>query len=350
MFHRHFRRVAPSLLTLVATLMIHAVTDGQARPRRTRIQFRQGELYLCSRSIPNLSGTGSYEGIVHVSIATGAVSPLFGGPNVDFFTATANMVYDPYRDRLLVSGRLNGQDGLYKINVNGRHGSLGFAAPPACMAATGDGRVYISYGGPDLWLLSSTGMMSLVLDQTGTAPAQTTVPMRELFYDSSTESLINVFSASDCALTDDRMQLYRIPLSSDGTQLIGAPTVTSTCIVGRSNGICNGPSGQMFMTFDNNVGDSVARMVTLDPVTLAVSTFACNGPYIGAPTSDAGTYSFALGKAIILDTFNDVLRTFDYDPACMGNNGGLGSILASSGLSGPGGHSESATLVAIERF
>ena len=73
----------------------------------------------------------------------------------------------------------------------------------------------------------------------------------------------------------------------------------------------------------------------------SLDVYASNGPGSGSAVSQAGIYSQRQNKAFILDTANNVIRTF-----LKGENGGGGRIFA-SGVSAPGISFETAELVEI---
>jgi hypothetical protein len=62
---------------------------------------------------------------------------------------------------------------------------------------------------------------------------------------------------------------------------------------------------------------------------MTFSSYASNGPYTGAAATDAGSWSTVQGKALILDSLNDVLRSFASGEV------GNGTVFA-TGVSGSG--------------
>ena len=62
--------------------------------------------------------------------------------------------------------------------------------------------------------------------------------------------------------------------------------------------------GLIYLSVDDNTNQALGRMLLIDPVSLSYSVYATNGPignYLPAATN-AGCYSHALNRAVILDT------------------------------------------------
>jgi hypothetical protein len=83
-------------------------------------------------------------------------------------------------------------------------------------------------------------------------------------------------------------------------------------------------------------------MQMMDPNTLELSTWAENGPYTGATSTNAGAYSSVRGDVVIFDSLNDVLRAFD-----SGQVGGGGTVIGPA--LGGGFASEFARLIEVRR-
>jgi hypothetical protein len=107
----------------------------------------------------------------------------------------------------------------------------------------------------------------------------------------------------------------RIPISLDGTKVTGPAQTVPFCTVPMSQlrvvNFSAGPGSSVMAVLDDNSNGAVGRMVTIDPLTLAVSTYAANGPYTGAAATVAGVYSHLLGRAVIDDGFAIALRVYN---------------------------------------
>jgi hypothetical protein len=141
-------------------------------------------------------------------------------------------------------------------------------------------------------------------------------------------------------------------LNGAGTQVSGPTFSNSICISiagGSSPGdaftptsLTPGPEGKLFLSCDNNAYVQCGRQVLIDKSTLTATTYATTTAYFGSPAADAGCYSSALGRGILLDTFSDAVRAFAQGSV------GEGSIVVQGGLvSSSGGSAENTDILEI---
>jgi hypothetical protein len=171
-----------------------------------------------------------------------------------------------------------------------------------------------------------------------------------LVYDAPTHALYSASAAgssTSCAGGSNQMlNVFRIPLSADGTQVGGAIAcsqfdVTPGVVDDLPVGLSRGPNGSLILVADNNNNAAHPRIVQIDPATLSTSAFATVGAYTGAAATSAGSYSSVRGGAIVLDTLLDTLRLFG------AGGSGTGTPFGSGPLSGNGGSGEVVGMVEI---
>jgi len=305
-------RSAPLGVSLLACLL----SLGGALPARSS-GFAIGDLYLLSNSIPK--GAIAGRGILRVDVLTGASSLFLDLPSSPGLRGT--LTYDARRDRLLYCTS-TATSGLFAVDSAGVTAALlsPSAPTPALVAARGDGKVYFWYPSPEGFsFMDAAGAVSDLLDVPGTARFGLGVGrvLQEMIYHPATNSLVCVTgsvgpAASPCA-DGSLVCVVRIPLDLSGTRVAG-PVTSSQFDVSTSGetvvGAGMGHGSGVLVTVDTNSNDQEPRMLLVDASTLAVSAFASNGSYTGAAGTNAGTYSHRTGRAIILDTLADSLRTF----------------------------------------
>lgn len=318
--------------------------------------FDSGQLFLQN---PALTGSSSVDGaLVGIDPLTGTVTML-----VDQF-ATPSFVgacgYDRFRDRILFSAKIGSLAQplrLYSVDATGNTTPIGFNDDPiAAIASANDGRIYfrrVNSGPGQIQMLDASNNSRAVLDAAGTAPFVLTssgiVPISAMLFHEASNALLVASGPSGSAGCSGGaapgVVVRRLPLSPDGTRVAGPITCnefdvspSGETIVGfsfRSN-------GHALLVVDTNSGALESRMIDLDPDTLEMVSFAKNGNYLGAASTNAGTWSTALDRAVILDSGSDNLRTYAKDEL------GPGTILATSlPPSSVGGSGEAATMIEI---
>jgi hypothetical protein len=181
-----------------------------------------------------------------------------------------------------------------------------------------------------------------LMNQAGSGPYVFSGPVGAMHYHAGTNSL---FFAS--AAAGDLTEISRVPLNASGTQVVGpATTVTFDATGGVTGdspaGFSKGPSGSLFLKIADTTNLPAGRMRLIDPSTLSVSVFATSD-YFGTANETAGAYVPTRGQAVMLDTFNDQLRT--YSPGDSGPGGGV--VISGTFVSGCGS-GEVAQIVVIE--
>ena len=251
--------------------------------------------------------------ILGLAWAIARVDPLTGGMSllVDATDSQRTMVYDPYRDRLLI-----GTDRLRAVDANGTITALGNSSnKPEQIASRDDGIVYMYqfYGVPNAGFeyLDTDDTVHPLLNEAGTGQFLidlTSSP--QVIYDPGSNRLVCARS-----YTGDLIKFFSIPLTPDGTQVAGPVIeVIKDVDPGWSEvpvGCGRSPQGILFV-IDTNSNDGRPRLQVVDPETATPSTFATTGPYGGAAVIDAGTYSITRGQAMFASYFTDVFRAYSY--------------------------------------
>ena len=279
--------------------------------------FTTGDLYLYTTTATSISTSGG--GLRHIVPSTG-VNTL----TVDFDRTSqgpGGAVYDPYRKRILFSAALQGGDfQLWQTDATGATEPLGFDdIQLRMMCETGDGRVYMRAVGtttsPFRWI-DQASRQHVLLDSTGTQPfifpgLNNSFPWRTMSYDAGTNALFITGNGiqGPCGGATSVFTIFKIPLSADGSRVTGPATCAEFAVdptgteVTRDAGRL--PSGELLFFVSTNAGPQVQpRLLQVDPVTLAIAPYASWGD--GGVLS-GGTYSSALGKAVLLDSLNDDL-------------------------------------------
>lgn len=319
--------------------------------------FQSGDLYLYD---PDVTGSSITDGaIVHIDLAA-AQSAIA----VDtFFTPHLQgaMAFDPYRQRLVFFGSALSPIDDARIWCADAAGNLTDTGVSdglyASFAPTGDGRIYMRAHGPGsdtkpfVWL-SAANELNTLMDETGTAPflleGSAGSDVTGMIWDPGTQAL---FVASDGGAQCpggalNKANVHKLPISADGARVegaIGCVQIEVSTSGETPAGWSHGPAGQLLLVIDTNTNDKEPRLRLVDPVTLATSVFAQPGPYIGAAATNAGTWSHALSKTVVLDTLSDRLRAFEAGQVGEGVLLPLDGPLTSSDLSG-----ETASLIEIQ--
>jgi hypothetical protein len=280
--------------------------------------FVGGELFVYNGYA---QGVGPTDGaILRCDPLTGTTSQFVDLYGSEFQVGSA--VFDPYRQRVLFSASLAAGE-PYRLWFADGDGTLQDSgvgvAEVHSMAPTGDGRVYMmAMGGAhdEFKWLDAAGKLHFLnyyIDDNYHFPAG------GMIYDDATNSLI-LASIYKCDWTGDAgaTHIRRLPLSADGTSVLDQQVV---CVeyqityvipvtMEEPAGWSRLPGGDLLYGAHTNSNLQMPRMLSIDPATLTIMPFASNGPYDGAAQTRAVCWSTLLGKAVILDTANDVLRAF----------------------------------------
>lgn len=339
-------RFLASLSVLFACAAISRTSEAQA--------FTLGDLYLHTPAATGISSSDG--GVLRIDPTTGASTLIVDLDGVD--GGYGAIAYDPYRDRLLFSGRIGGvlqPKLLWESDAVGNTQSLGFSGQQfRALAPTGDGRVYYRDVGPagGVSYLDAANQLHQLMDASGTQPFRF-VPggffhYQVMLYHAPTQSLIAAAGSGqpDCSgAAGSTVVVRRVALSPDGARAVG-PVLCGTFEVSTSGESAVGLSlmddGDLLLVVDTNSNAQESRMVRVDPVTLAMTSFAANGGYQWAAATNAGTFSSALGTAVILNTGGDDLRTYS-----AGQLGAGGVISTTLPVSPAGSSGEIATLIQV---
>lgn len=312
--------------------------------------FTAGDLYLFS---PAIQGASTADGaLVHVDLSAGTATIL-----VDTFTTPSSMgvmCFDPWRQRLIFRAGLDSVFDpvrLWAVDAAGNLDDLGFSGQAWSMfAPTGDGRIYLrnntgTAATQPILYLDAANDLNVLLDSTGTAPflvdGNGAFDIRGIHYDVPTNSLFisSIAAVGACAGgATDKLNLRKLPLSADGTRVVGPVT----CVQFEAGSFENpvgwsvGPGGQPLLVVDTNSNAQEPRLVLVDPTGPSASAFAATGSYFGAAATNAGTWCSALGKVVILDTGTDVLRAFGAGETGAGTTLVLAGTVSTAGSSGVG--------------
>lgn len=321
-----------SFLTLAATGV----------PSVSAQNFSSGDLYIVSAALK--SGGVHTAGISRTDPFTG--TPVFVRKIYNFFS---NPVFDPYRGRLIVysAPTLTDPAGLWAYDANGTAVLLSSSSSLNgynYLAVGTNGRIYLSNAANKVMYLDAGNTLNNLLDSTGTTQFTFSTPPvtggHGLYYDSATHSLLTTWIGTNVCGSGLAASPYvgRISLQANETQVTGAETSATLCVslagsdagdVFEPNTFGPGPNGSVFLTLDNNAYIQCGRMVTINPLTLAVSTFATTSTYFGCPAADGGCYSSALNRGFILDTFNNILRAFTPGSVGAGTSFASGDLISS---------------------
>jgi hypothetical protein len=253
---------------------------------------------------------------VKIDPTTGADTLLADLPDNTPFRGSLS--WDPFRDRLLLNIVPDlGGSGLITIDALGNVAELapGFSSPHR-ISARGDGIIYLwDVSNQTLRYVDASDDVHDVLDVAGTSPYTLNVAPLEMIYDPGTNSVILLQAAAQFTIcpTTTAFCAIKVPLAAGGTQVAGAATIAQQDVsTTGENPVGTGylPGGDLLVVVDTNTNDLEPRMLALDPTTMTLSTYASNGPYVGAASGNAGTFSSVRNEAVILDILNGVLRAF----------------------------------------
>lgn len=315
--------------------------------------FEPGDLYLYQ---PAFDGAASHDGaVVKVDLVTGNATKF-----LDLETSSSRrdqLAYDPFRDRLIFQGGFTpNHTELYLADAAGNVTSLGLAsaAGPAAgaFAPRGDGNVYFQFSSDifDLKRLDATNTVHLLLDASGAAPFAPsgwhTGLIQAMEYHAPTNSLLLGFGANQGICAGGQAfdtSIRQLTLSADGTRVLAETCWQFDFLPGQFDGRIVGmsamPGGDLLVTMDAFQSGALPRMLRVDPVAQTATPFATND-YLGDGSVVAGAYNHTLAKAVIADSFHDVLRSY------AAGESGAGASFA-PGISASSGTGEVASLVEI---
>ena len=332
----------PSLCSLLFPAAVAVALCAPATPQASG--FQDGELIYYSQAIPDMPTTQG--AILRIDPGTGATSLLLdvwgANPRQD------GIAYDPYRERLIFYGSLPATPNeyrLYSLDGFGNTAPLGGDQSNVhAIAPASGGRVYFvretppTTHGYDIAYLDAANQVQILMDATGTAPYKPVVAWGDaMLYDAGTNSLFVAVRRNapwNCGTLNPNSQVIRIRLSADGTRVTGvtdcAPFVVSPTMGTSPVGLTHGPDGNLVATIFATDTIPLPRLQLVNPVTMAVSTFATT-QHTGDAATNAGSWSTVLGRAVIVDAFTNVQRSFQ-----PGSVGGGTIISTSMPISGNG--------------
>lgn len=293
-----------ALLALLACLPAAAAQTGP---------WTDGELLVLNHD--NLS-------VYRVVPETGASALLLNDFNaLPHFEDTA--AFDSHRGGLLLGAvRLPDPYFMPRLWLVGPDGS-GTAIPALNgnwvrgLAPTGDGRVYLQRdlpGPQPIEWLDAGNVLHTLLDASGTAPF--TLEIEFMLWHPQSNVLLATASTWVSVLNcGEAVNIYRIPLTPDGTQVAGPVTCTNIDWATDIVGLDNLPDGDVLVTANGQFAGALDRIVTIDPLTLDRAPFA---KFLQA-NLDGGVWSERTGTAVVIVDGNatppfDGLRKFAYAP------------------------------------
>ncbi len=286
----------PTALTIVCTVaaMTASMSQAQSGP------WTDGEILV--RSVVQPSGQRA---IFRVVPETGASAVL---TTTQYWGGWAgSLAFDSYRGGVL-SNMSMPPDGtfLYRLWLVSHDGTSvampGFTGSLRALASAGDGRVFFlrhtgsNQGLTTIEYFDANDVIQTLMQSDGVTPFQADV--EHLLYHVPSNALIGSSSwgATQCSATGS--SLYRFPLSADGLRVEGPVTcvsVPTTLIYGDLMGLDHLPDGNVLVTTASAFLGAYHRMISLNPVTLAVASWAEPYQY----DINGGIWSARLGKAVI---------------------------------------------------
>ncbi|MCB9508321.1 MAG: hypothetical protein H6697_11740 [Myxococcales bacterium] len=224
------------------------------------------------------------------------------------------MVFDPYRDGVIACMSLEPDPySKYEPYVVSSDGTttalpgLDFVGLKA-MAAVGDGRVYFQRRTPpssQIEYYDAGNTLHVLMDATGSTPLL--LDIEHALYDAAGDALIATqsvhWSGPGCSPTENT--IWRIPLSSDGSQVAGP--ITCTTFASASENVMSldrYPGGLMFTVLAGSAEPQ--KLWVVDPSGPSVFPWGT----MDLVDLNGGMYSQRLGKAIVFEDFSNELRVF----------------------------------------
>jgi len=321
------RRLLTPLLALSLALPAAAQTSG----------FQPGELLHYN---PFATGSGPGSGAIQrLDPLTGQVGLVKALTEAQF--RPGSMCFDPFRDRVLFYGKpAPGPQfmRLHALTADGQTTDLGFESEALQLLTPGaGGKIYLhdettGSGASPLRYLDANDVRHDLLDASGSQPFNQAGlgQFSAMGYEPDLNALLVAIRSDAGAVlcaggSLTQLTLLRLDLSADGTRVVNS-TCTQTLAdpLGGNYpvGLSRMGDGSWLLAIDTNSNAAQPRLQRVDPATLAVSSFASNGPYTGAAVTDAACWSGLRGEALLLDNFN--ARVWSFAPA------GSGAILPTS--------------------
>lgn len=261
-----------------------------------------------------LGSTGNYS-LLRVDPTNGNCQILLSGYYPSGYAGRA--VFDAYRDAFFFNTSLPPDpywfSRLWVVQSNGTATSVPGIANIALrgMCSVGDGRVYYQHHNPtsnEIHYLDAANTIHTLMDASGTSPFL--FQLEHTLYHAPTNSLIvatsGAWSTNNCSTGTN--SIFRVPLSLDGTRVVGAPIcmpIASSYLEVMSLGYM--PGGDVLLCLANGTGYfQPDLLLRVNPVTLAASPYA--SPTVG--DIDGACYSARIGQTIVLDDANNVLRKY----------------------------------------
>jgi len=314
----------------LACALASGVLASALTPVAAAQTFLTNDIYLISPVVPDPSNGTIVNGILRITPGTWAKTLVYSDPIVNGAGA-----YDPARDRMVLPMlplRLVAADGTTSTIA------LSWGNGPSLVAPVGDGRIYIwspqTNDARRIIYVDNANVQHTLMNDANTAPFVPPADFLALMYDRATNSLLGGGGGAVDSF------VVKMPLSPAGDRIQGA-VVTATINASTSGevvvALSRGPGGKAFVKIDDNSNDTNPRMQTIDPVTMVAQPFASSG-YFGVGGEVAGVYDPFLGAAVVLDSLNDVLRTF-------GSGASGDGIIVTRGVSNGGASGELAQLI-----
>lgn len=328
---------------VIAALALAATARAQ-----TPAGFNLGDLYCYAAKA--YDGAPFY-GILRIDPLTGATATT-----LKITISSSHFVYDPARDRIVFYGRLLGAFNSYMhlVTANGTV-TASIALPWTAISFTpgANGKLYVSTPtGPNgIHWFNANNVTTPLKDAGGVANfTYGGTAFEAIHYDAGTNALFAIQASAATACGQPSLsteKVVRIPLSPDGTKVGGAIAESQFClgIYGLlCTGLGPGPQGRLVACFDKNGGTSIPLLQQIDAATLAVSPFATPS-FTGDNVISTGCYSPLTGRAVVLDTWNDAVRSYAQGES------GAGAILvpntSNPKVSDPGSYGEEGWLFPI---
>ena len=270
-------------------------------------QYNDGDLIV--RVGTAGGGSCSY---IRVDPVTGNATTLLSGGYPHGFSGSA--VYDSFRDVMLVNVSLPPDSyalaRLFAVQANGTYTAVAAVGTGDLrgLCSVGDGRVFYQvHQTPEIRWLDAANQTHTLLDATGSAPFSFAI--EHLIYHAPSNARIATtagwWSPNDCSAGS--CSVFRIPLSNDGSRVAGTVTCASVATDNQEiMGLDSMPGGGLLLSLANGTPSFMPLLLTVDPVTLALGTYANTQMH----DLDGAVYSTRSGAAIVLDDGADVLRRF----------------------------------------
>ena len=324
----------PTALALLAALALPAA--AQTGP------WTDGELIVATYHV-------GVPTIFRVVPETGATAPLVQPLYYGGFSGACT--FDSFRGGLVANVSLPPDSwALFRLWVVASDGTAaalpGVTGSVRALCSAGDGRLFFmvngssSQGPQTVQYFDAANQLQTLKQTDGVTDFQ--IEVEHLLYDAASNALIGSSSAwwslTDCGANG--CSVYRIPLSADGLRVAGPVTCQSVTSQGANEEIMSLdhlPDGRVLVVVASGLGPSLSKLLAVDPVSLAFSTWADPDQ----AEIDGGLWCARLGKAV-LHTGSE-LRTF-------GAGGtGFGGLLATSMvLGGLGGFSPAEDMYEVD--